>query len=193
VTLSPPTFPALAPIPAVESRPVFVDGTGRRLRLLRWAAVGLAATFTAYLAVLGVAVGAGSVDPVTSGLPLSGVVAPLVDGGSETSSAVTPTTASTTSRATATRTPTRTTAAPPSAPVAAVPAPVAAVPATSVPVAASTSPSAAPAATSAVPAGAAPTSEAAATSEEAATDTTAVDPTASAGPADTPADPDGDE
>ena len=90
MTLSPPTFPALEAVPTAESRPVFVDGTGRRRRLLRWAAVGIAGTCTAYLALLGIALGAGTVDPVTTGLPLSGVIAPLVGGGSKTPLATAP-------------------------------------------------------------------------------------------------------
>ena len=107
MTLSPPTFPGLRPVPSVNrpSQPVFVDGTGRRGRVLRWAVIGLAGTCTAYLAILGVALGAGSVDPATSGLPLSGVVAPLIAADPEATSSGTP---RATSSATAVRPPTST-------------------------------------------------------------------------------------
>ena len=151
-------------LPRITAQPVFVDATGRRLRRLRrvGALVGLACV--GYLVVLVAAVGGGVVDPVTSGLPLSDAVAPLVAD---------PATTTTTRRATTRSTPTttrattaRTTAA---VPVAAVPTTSAAVPTTTAP-ATTTAPT-----TTSAPATSAPSTEDTGTETTQAPETSAAD------------------
>jgi hypothetical protein len=95
----PESEPATDRLPRITAQPVFVDGTGRRIRRLRRVGALVGAACVAYLVVLTVAVGGGVVDPVTSGLPLSGAVAPLVG---DPTTAATPTTSRTTTRSTAT-------------------------------------------------------------------------------------------
>ena len=92
--LAVPDFAGEAPtdrLPRVTVQPVFVDATGRRMRRLRRTGALVGVACVGYLVVLAVAVGAGVVDPVTSGFPLSDAVAPLVAD---------PATTTTTSRAT---------------------------------------------------------------------------------------------
>jgi hypothetical protein len=127
VTVSLPVRPDDRPQEDATPLPVFVDGTGRRLRWVRRAALAVGATCVVSLALLGAALGAGSVEPVTSGLPGADGEAPVIVG--TTPSTATPAPARST-RATATRRAVApvtaatsvpaTTAAPTSAPAAAV-------------------------------------------------------------------------
>ena len=165
--LLPAPRPASDPLPGT-ARPVFVDATGRRLRRLRRVGALVGVACVGYLVVLAAAVGGGVVDPVTSGLPLSGAVAPLVDEPTTTTTRPTTTTRSTPrSTAVTTRAATpRTTAAVAPAPTAApATAPTTAAPATtSAPAPGTTATSAS--ATSSAPA----TSETATETPEAADD-----------------------
>ena len=140
--LLPAPRPASEPLPGT-ARPVFVDATGRRLRRLRRVGALVGVACVGYLVVLAAAVGGGVVDPVTSGLPLSGAVAPLADDPTTTTTTRPTTTTRSTARSTAatTRVTTpRTTAAvapaPTAAPTTATTAPTTVAPApASVPVA----------------------------------------------------------
>jgi hypothetical protein len=120
-------------LPRVTAQPVFVDASGRRMRRLRRVGALVGVVCVGYLVVLAVAVGGGVVDPVTSGLPLSEAVAPLVADPATTTT--TPSRAATRSATTTTR--------------ATAPRSTAAVPAAAVPVTSAPTTTAAPATTTA--------------------------------------------